>query len=364
MAAFKIALLPGDGIGPEVIAEAVKVLDAVAQRFGHAFDYAEARVGGGAIDTYGVALRPQDLELCRRQDAVLFGAVGGPKWDGPQATARPEDAILSLRKELGLFANIRPVKVFGFLAGSTTLKADIVEGVDLVVLRELTGGIYFGKPQRRWRDSRGRKAVDTLKYSEREIERILRLGFELARGRRRRLTSVDKANILDSSRLWREIALEVARDFADVRLEHLLVDTCAMQLIRRPADFDVIVTENLFGDILTDEASMLVGSMGMLPSASLGARRRRGGGTKLGLYEPIHGTAPDIAGKGVANPIAAILSVALMLRLSLGLEPEAAAVERAVEQVLQAGHRSADLVTEGEPAIETAALGTLIAEAI
>ena len=362
MPAFDIALLPGDGIGPEVIAEGVKTLDAVARRFGHRFTYTEATVGGAAIDAYGVALRPQDLQMCRGRDAVLFGAVGGPKWDDPRASVRPEQAILGLRKGLGLFANIRPVKMYPFLADSTSLKPEVVATVDMVILRELTGGIYFGKPQKRWADKRGRKAVDTLKYSEREIERIVRLGFEIARGRRKRLTSVDKANILENSRLWREIATEVAAGFPDVTLDHLLVDACAMHLIRHPADFDTIVTENLFGDILTDEASMLGGSMGMLPSASLGRRRRDG--TGLGLYEPIHGTAPDIAGRGLANPTAMILSVALLLRHSLGLEKEAAAVESVVEQVLRAGHRTADLAPTGAPPTGTAEMGSLIAEAL
>ena len=275
MTSFKIALLPGDGIGAEVIAEACKVLTAVERKFGHRFEYSEDIVGGAAIDKFGTALRDSTLAMCKRNDAVLFGAVGGPKWDDPRAKVRPEQAILGLRKGLGLFANIRPVKMYPFLANNTALKREVVKDVDMVVLRELTGGIYFGKPQRRWSDSHGRKAVDTMRYSEAEMERIIRLGFELARGRRKQLTSVDKANILDTSRLWREIATEVAEDYPDVSIEHILVDACAMHLIRRPADFDVIVTANLFGDILTDEASMLAGSMGMLPSASLG---KRGGG--------------------------------------------------------------------------------------
>ncbi|MEE9277001.1 MAG: 3-isopropylmalate dehydrogenase, partial [Dehalococcoidia bacterium] len=328
----------------------------------HKFEYTEDIVGGAAIDKYRNALRPSTLTMCKKQDAILFGAVGGPQWDDPKAPVRPEQAILGLRKGLGLFANIRPVKMYPFLADNTTLKPDVVRHVDLIVLRELTGGIYFGRPQKRWRDSRGRKAVDTLKYTEAEIERILRVGFDLARGRRKKLTSVDKANILDSSRLWREIATEVARDYPDVRLEHVLVDSAAMHLIRRPADFDVIVTENLFGDILTDEASMLAGSMGMLPSASLGKRRRDG--TGRGMFEPIHGTAPDIVGQGIANPVAMILSVALLLRLSLGLEREADAVERAVETVLQAGHRPADIAGENARPAKTAELGSLIAEAL
>ncbi|HJN93125.1 MAG TPA: 3-isopropylmalate dehydrogenase [Dehalococcoidia bacterium] len=362
MATYKIGLLPGDGIGPDVIAEAVKVLDVVERKFGHQFEYSEDIVGGAAIDRYRNALRPSTLAMCKKQDAILFGAVGGPKWDDPRAKVRPEQAILGLRKGLGLFANIRPVKMYPFLANSTALKRDVVKDVDMVVLRELTGGIYFGKPQKRWKDKQGRKAVDTLQYSEKEMERIIRLGFDIARGRRKKLTSVDKANILDTSRLWREIATEVAMDYPDVELEHILVDACAMHLIRRPADFDVIVTENLFGDILTDEASMLAGSMGMLPSASLG--KRRADGTGPGMYEPIHGSAPDIAGQGIASPVAMILSAAMMLRLSLGLEDEAVAIENAVAKILRAGHRPADIALKGKRPVKTARLGTLIAKAI
>ena len=359
---FNIAVLPGDGIGPEVTAEACKVLDAVARRYGHTFVYTEDLVGGAAIDRYRTALRPSTVAMCKQQDAVLFGAVGGPKWDNPQASVRPEQAILGLRKELGLFANIRPVKMFPFLAGQSPLKREVVRGVDMILLRELTGGLYFGRPQRRWKDSRGRKAVDTMKYSEAEIERLVRLGFQLARHRRSKVTSVDKANVLESSRLWREVATEVARDFPDVLFEHMLIDAAAMHLIRRPTDFDVVVTANLFGDILTDEASMLAGSMGLLPSASLGPRRPDG--TGLGLYEPIHGSAPDIAGRGEANPLAMILSAAMMLRLSLGLEREAEAVERAVQSVLKAGYRTPDLAAKGQRPMKTVRMGTLVAEAL
>ncbi len=361
MAHFRIALLPGDGIGGEVIGQAVRVLDAVGGRFDHSFEYTEDLVGGAAIDAHGVALRDETLAMCQSQDAVLFGAVGGPKWDDPKASVRPEQAILGLRKGLGLFANIRPVKMLPILADATPLKRETVEAVDMVVLRELTGGIYFGEPQRRWEEDGQRKAVDTLAYAEHEVERIVRLGFETARGRRKLLTSVDKANILDTSRMWREITEEVAKDYPDVALEHRLVDACAMDLIRHPSYFDVIVTENMFGDILTDEASMLAGSMGMLPSASLGASED---GSALGLYEPIHGTAPDIAGQGIANPMAMILSAALMLRYSLGLEAEAAAIEAAVTDILAAGHRSADLASEGEQALGTEALGSLIADSV
>ena len=357
MAHFRIALLPGDGIGGEVIGQAVRVLDAVGGRFDHSFEYSEDLVGGASIDAHGVALRDETLDMCQAQDAVLFGAVGGPKWDDPKASVRPEQAILGLRKGLGLFANIRPVKMLPILADATPLKRETVEAVDMVVLRELTGGIYFGEPQRRWEEDGQRKAVDTLTYSEHEVERIVRLGFETARGRRKLLTSVDKANILDTSRMWREITEEVAKDYPDVTLEHRLVDACAMDLIRHPSYFDVIVTENMFGDILTDEASMLAGSMGMLPSASLGEG-------SSGLYEPIHGTAPDIAGQGIANPMAMILSAALMLRYSLGLEAEATAIEEAVTETLAAGHRSADLAGEGEESLGTEALGGIIADAV
>ncbi len=360
MPSYPILLAPGDGIGPEVLEEGLKVLAAVARRFGHEFQYQDAVVGGAAIDEYGIALKDETLEAASRSRAVLFGAVGGPKWDDPQASIRPEQAILGLRKGLGLFANIRPVRANPLLLGDSAIKPEILEGVDMVVIRELTGGIYFGRPQKRWENSRGRQAVDTMRYSEREIERILRTGFELARGRRGKLTSVDKANVLDTSRLWREIAVELSAEYPDVELDHLLVDACSMHLITHPATFDVIVTGNMFGDILTDEASVLAGSMGMLPSASLGRRRRNG--TGIGMYEPIHGTAPDIAGQGIANPIAMILSAALMLRHSLALEDEAAAIEQAVDDVLSEGYRTADIEFGGATPVDTARMGTLVAE--
>ncbi len=360
MTAFPILLAPGDGIGPEVLEEALKALAAVERRFGHEFQYERAVVGGAAIDRHGTALRDETIEAARRSRALLFGAVGGPKWDDPGAAVRPEQAILGLRKGLGLYANLRPVRVNPLLIEDAAIKPEVLRGVDMIVVRELTGGVYFGKPRKRWTNSRGRQAVDTVRYSEREIARILRTGFELARGRRRKLTSVDKANVLDTSRLWREIAVELAREYPDVALDHLLVDACAMHLVTHPADFDVIVTENMFGDILTDEASVLAGSMGMLPSASLGARGR--GGAGMGMYEPIHGTAPDIAGQGRANPIAMILSVALMLRHSLALEAEAAAVEAAVDAVLADGYRTADIEAEGAAVVDTARMGTLVAE--
>lgn len=344
------------------MAEAQRVLTAVGKRFGHRFDVKEELFGGIAIDTYGVPLRPETLALCKRAHAVMLAAVGGPKWDDPKATVRPEQGLLGLRKGLGLFANLRPVKVLPQLINSSTIKSQVLEGVDLMVVRELTGGLYFGKPQRRWRSAGGRQAVDTLRYSEAEVGRILYTGFELARQRRKKLVSVDKANILESSRLWREMANEMSKDYPDVELRHVLVDACAMALIRHPAEFDVIVTENMFGDILTDEASMLAGSLGMLPSASLGKRRRDG--TGLGLYEPIHGSAPDIAGKRIANPIGMILSIAMMLRLSLGLTNEAAAVESAVEATLADGYRTRDVAEEDAKVVGTSEMGERIATAI
>ncbi len=352
-----ITLLPGDGIGPEVVAEGRKILEAVATQFGHTFTFTEALIGGIAIDETGYPLPDESLAACRAGDAVLLGAVGGPKWSDPRAGVRPEQGLLRLRKELGLFANLRPVKVAPALAGASPLKPEAVAGVDLVIVRELTGGLYFGQPQGRCDDEHGRAAVDTLRYSEAEIERLMRVAFELARGRRKKLTSVDKANVLATSRLWREVAHEVAHDFPDVAYEDLLVDACAMHLIRRPADFDVIATENMFGDILSDEASMLAGSLGMLPSASLGSE-------PPGLYEPIHGSAPDIAGKGIANPLATILSAAMLLRSSLGLPGEAAAVEGAVEAALASGHRTADLADPDQPTLSTHAMGDLVVAAL
>ena len=363
MAFFNIALAPGDGIGPEVFEEALKVLHSIERLYSHEFSLKEVLVGGASIDETGVALTDEVLDTASTSNAVLFGAVGGPKWDDPSASVRPEQAILGLRKGLGLFANLRPVRVNPIMFEDSALKREVLEGTDLVVVRELTGGVYFGRPQKRWTNSRGRQAVDTVRYSEKEFERILRVGFELARSRRKKVTSVDKANILETSRLWREIATEISEDYPDVEVEHLLVDACAMHLIRRPADFDVIVTENLFGDILTDEASMLAGSMGMLPSASLGRRRKNG--TGLGWYEPIHGTAPDIVGQGLANPLAMILSVALMLRYSLGLEKEAEAIEVAVEKVIADGYRTADIAGGVQSkVISTSQMGTLVDEKI
>ncbi|HEY7513138.1 MAG TPA: 3-isopropylmalate dehydrogenase, partial [Vicinamibacteria bacterium] len=318
-----IAVLPGDGIGPEVVAEGLRVLEAVGRKGGHRFETPRGLIGGIAIDEKGTALPEETLSLCRRADAVLLGAVGGPRWDDPAARVRPEQGLLAIRKELGLFANLRPVSLHPSLKASSPLRADLLDGVDLVVVRELTGGIYFGEKKRT-----GDTALDTCVYSAAEVERIARVACNTARSRRRKVTSVDKANVLETSRLWRAtVERVVAEEFPDVALDHLLVDAAAMHLIQRPAIFDVLLTENMFGDILSDEASVLSGSMGLLPSASLGEGRR-------GLYEPIHGSAPTIAGKGIANPYATILSVALLLRHSLGLEEEARAVETAVSAAI------------------------------
>ena len=360
MSKYQILLTPGDGIGPEVLEEAIKVLARIENRFGHEFQYETEIIGGSAIDKYGTALRDETLNEALASRAVLFGAVGGPKWDDPQASVRPEQAILGMRKGLGLFANLRPVAINKHMVNGSTLKPEVLEGTDMIIVRELTGGIYFGKPQKRWENSRGRQAVDTLRYSEKEIRRILHVGFQLAQGRRKKLTSVDKANILETSRVWREIAVEIAEEYPDVEVEHQLVDACAMHLLRRPADFDVIVTENLFGDILTDEASMLTGSMGMMPSASLGARRKDG--TGIGLFEPIHGSAPDIAGQGKANPLAMILSAAMLLRLSLGLDDEAAAIEAAVDAVIADGYRTPDIADSDSTVVDTVGMGTKVAD--
>jgi 3-isopropylmalate dehydrogenase len=330
-----IAVLPGDGIGPEVVAQGTRLLRAVAERFDHSFELIEAPMGGVAIDLTGSPLPAETLALCQRSDAVLLGAVGGPKWD-PPAKVRPEQGLLELRKALGLYANLRPVAPLPALLDASSLKPEVLRGVDLMVVRELTGGIYFGEKRR---DEH--QAFDACVYTVEEVVRVVRAAASLARTRRKRLTSVDKANVLETSRLWRSVTERVMREeFPDVELKHLLVDACAMHLIKRPADFDVIVTENMFGDILTDEAAMLSGSIGMLPSASLGTGRR-------GLYEPIHGSAPDIAGRGVANPYGTLLSVAMLLRHSLGLEREARAVEAAVASSIESGVLPADLAPSG-----------------
>ena len=359
---FDIAVLGGDGIGPEVTAQGVRVLQAASNVFGHRFNLSYGDIGGISIDNHGTPFTDEVRALTDAADAVLFGAVGGPKWDDPNAIVRPEQGLLDIRAHMGVFANIRPVKVYPWLIESSVLKAEVVRDVELVVVRELTGGLYYALPRGRRETPVGLIAEDTMRYSEGEIERVLRVGFELARGRRGKLTSVDKANVLECSRLWRAIATRIGEEYPDVELEHVLVDACAMQLIQRPARFDVIVAENTFGDILTDEASVLAASMGVLPSASLAGVPVAGRPSK-GLYEPIHGTAPDIAGQGVANPIGSILSVALMLRYSLGLTEEAAAVERAVEQALAANHRTAD-IADGGDAVSTLEMGDRIVAAL
>ena len=360
---FKIAVLSGDGIGPEVTAEGVKVLEAIGRQFGHGFSLEYGDVGGISIDKHGTPLPPEVAELAGASDAVLFGAVGGPKWDDPSASMHPEDGLLQLRAQLGVFANIRPVKVYPKLTDSSVLKPEVLSGVDMVVVRELTGGLYYAQPKGRNQTPQGWTGVDTMRYSEHEIERVLRVGFELARGRRKKLASVDKANVLECSRLWRQKAIELSEEYTDVEVEHILVDACAMQLVQQPSRFDVIVSENTFGDILTDEAAVLAASMGLLPSASLSDVPESGRRTQ-GFYEPIHGTAPDIAGKGIANPAGSILSVALMLRYSLGLTEEAACIERAVEEVLDSGARTADIFVEGTTRVSTVEMGDRVVSAI
>ena len=352
-----IAVLAGDGIGPEVTAQAVSVLKAVAVGYGLTLRFEEAPVGGAAYDATGHPLPPETLALCRRADGILFGAVGGPKWDTVQPPSlRPElGALLPLRKELSLFANLRPARLYPALASASPLKPEVIgEGLDILIVRELTGGIYFGKKERA---PDGRQALDTCVYTVEEIERIARVGFDAAMKRGRRLCSVDKANVLETSRLWREVVTRMGADYPQVELTHMLVDNCAMQLVRSPRQFDVVVTDNMFGDILSDEAAMLTGSLGMLPSASLGAGQR-------GLYEPIHGSAPDIAGRDIANPLAAILAAAMLLRYSLQEEEAARAIERAVEKTLAAGRRTADLAAPGETPIGTAAMGDAVIGAL
>ena len=346
MATFDILVLPGDGIGPEVTAEGVRVLEAIGERYEHVFNFEQDLVGGASIDANGVAIRPETIEKARSSTAVLFGAVGGPKWDVPTADVRPEQGLLAIRSGLGLWANLRPVTAIPALLDASSLKPEVIEGVDLLVIRELTSGMYFGKPQERRVVDGRREAVDTNYYNEDEIARVAHLGFRTARERRKKLTSVDKANVLASSRLWREVVVEVSKEYPDVALEHVLVDAMTMHLIRRPRDFDVVIADNMFGDIITDEASMLTGSMGMLASASLGEIGEDGLG--LGMYEPIHGSAPDIAGQGIANPLAMVLTTAMLLRHSCGLEEEAQAVERAVMDVIESGLRTADLAAPGE----------------
>lgn len=338
----KLVILPGDGIGSEVVEAALAVLDAVATQFEHEFETETHLIGGCAIDAIGAALPDQALAACLSADAILLGAVGGPKWDDPNADVRPEQGLLKLRKQMDLFANLRPVKIFPELAEASPLKADRLEGVDLLVIRELTGGLYFGDGGR-WHENGDEYGKNTMIYSAGEIRRVVDLAFKAAQGRKKRLASIDKANVLDVMRLWRYTTTQVAEDYPDVQLEHVLVDAATMHLISRPASFDVMVAGNMFGDIITDEASMLAGSMGNLPSASLGETHNRHGHPR-GLYEPIHGSAPDIAGRGIANPIGTILSLAMLLRHSLGLEAEAQAVEQAVKKTIEQGHRSADLI--------------------
>ena len=360
-----IIVLPGDGIGPEVVAQALRALDAVAARWGHHFVVREALIGGAAIDAAADPLPSDTVRLCQAADAVLLGAVGGPRWDDPTAALRPEQGLLGIRRELGLFANLRPVRAHPALAAASPLRPEVTTGVDLVVVRELTGGLYFGEKRCvPAPDGSGELATDVCTYSTHEIERVVRVAAALALARRGRLTSIDKANVLETSRLWRRTVERVVREeFPRLRLEHLLVDAAAMHLLRRPTDFDVLVTENLFGDILTDEASMLAGSIGVLPSASLG-RTRPATGRTPGLFEPIHGSAPELAGRGSANPIGAILSVALLLRHSLGLGAEAVALEAAVDATLRAGRVTADIAPAGTRPCTTAEVGDAVVAAL
>jgi len=353
---YRIATIPGDGVGPDVVAAARAAVDAAGVAFGFSVEWSEHLAGGAAIDTYGVAIRPADIDALGGADAILLGAVGGPKWSDPSAPVRPEQALFALRGGLGLYANLRPVSVHPALIASSPVRPELLEGVDLLIVRELTGGIYFGERREPSGQPGSRTARDTLPYTEHEVRRVVELAFELAAARRGHVTSVDKANVLATSRLWRTVADEVGAAHPAIRLTHQLVDSCAMLLVRRPADFDVIVTENLFGDILSDEAAVLAGSLGMLPSASLGERRTAHG--TFGLYEPIHGSAPDIAGRDLANPIGTILSAAMLLRLSLGREDGASAVEAAVGAVLDDGLRTADLVPPGADRADLTRVGT------
>jgi len=362
---YRVATIPGDGVGPEVVDAARRVVNAVGGRLGFRVEWHEVLAGGIAIDTYGVAIRPEDVDACGASDAILLGAVGGPKWSDPGAPVRPEQALFALRGGLGLYANLRPVTVHPALVGASPLRPELLEGVDMLIVRELTGSVYFGERREASGAAGDRSAMDTMPYHEREVERIVRLAFELARGRKRRVMSVDKANVLATSRLWRTVATEVGAAYPDVALSHQLVDSCAMLLVRRPADFDVIVTENLFGDILSDEAAVLAGSLGMLPSASLGERQTEHG--TFGLYEPIHGSAPDIAGQDRANPIGTILSAAMLLRLSLGRDDAATLIERAVSDALDAGWRTSDLADardddDGLVVVGTTAFATAVIE--
>ena len=354
---YKIAVIPGDGIGPEVIAQTTRVLGEVGKKYGHTFDFTEVLAGGCAIDAVGECLTKETVDICRQSDAVLLGAVGGPKWDDMPGKERPEIALLGLRGQLGLFANLRPAMLFEELADACPLKPELVSGgLDIVVVRELTGGIYFGEKGIK-ETEKGTAAYDVEEYSEMEVRRIAKVAFDMAMKRGRKVTSVDKANVLESSRLWRRVVTEVSKDYPEVELNHFYVDNAAMQLVRGPKQFDVIVTSNIFGDILSDEASQVTGSIGMLPSASLATGN-------FGMYEPVHGSAPDIAGQDIANPMATILSAAMMLRYSFGLLEEADAIEAAVKKVLADGHRTADIAKDGEDVIGTARCGDLIVAAI
>ena len=350
---YKIALLKGDGIGPEILDEAVKVLDKIGQKYGHKFEYTQGYLGGESIDRYGVPLSKETTEICKSSDSVLLGAVGGPEWDNIEPEKRPEKGLLAIRKELGVYTNLRPAILFNVLKDASPLKSEIIgNGLDIMIVRELTGGLYFGQ-----REYSEEKAHDTLSYTRAEIERIAKKAFEIAKLRNKKLTSVDKRNVLDTSKLWRKIVNEISKDYPEVEVSHMYVDNAAIQLIANPGQFDVILTENMFGDILSDEASMLTGSLGMLPSASLGEG-------KIGLYEPSHGSAPDIAGQNIANPIATVLSAAMMLRYSFGLPEEADTIEKAVDKALQDGYRTADIYTEGTKKVGTKEMGDRIAERI
>lgn len=358
---YKIAVIPGDGIGPEIVREAQKVLDVTGKKYGFTLDYTELLMGGASIDVHGIPLTDDTIAIAKSSDAVLMGSIGGDAKTSPwyklSPDKRPEAGLLKIRKALNLFANVRPAYLYEELKAACPLREDIIgDGFDMVIMRELTGGLYFGERKTVVEDG-VKKAIDTLTYNENEIRRIAKRGFDIARKRRKKVTSVDKANVLDSSRLWRSVVEEVAKDYPDVKLEHMLVDNCAMQLVRDPKQFDVILTENMFGDILSDEASMVTGSIGMLSSASLNE-------TKFGLYEPSHGSAPDIAGQNKANPIATILSAAMMLRYSLDLDEAADAMEAAVKQVLKDGYRTGDIMSEGCTLVGTVEMGDLIAERI
>lgn len=354
---YNIAVIPGDGIGPEVIKETVKVLNAVGEKYGHRFDYNYVMAGGCAIDKFGTPLPEETLEICKNSDSVLLGAVGGPKWDDPTAKVRPEQALLGLRGALGLYCNLRPALLYAPLKDASPLKESIIgNGIDVLVVRELTGGIYFG--ERGLCDDNGVPAAyDTEKYNEDEVRRIAKIGFESAMKRSKKVTSVDKANILESSRLWRRVVEEVSKEYPEVELNHLYIDNAAMQMVKDPTQFDVIITSNIFGDILSDEASMVTGSIGMLPSASLGEN-------SFGMYEPIHGSAPDIAGKGIANPLATILSAAMMLRNSFNLDEEALLIEKAVVGVLEEGYRTGDIMSEGMKLVGTEEMGKLVKQKV